>query len=221
MKIRELFCSIMPDDARGGPGEHAKAVVSTADGLLLYDHPEIRIADLAGRDYHFDDISPGDVVVDIGAHIGGFCIRAARRSRFVTAVEPVLAPMLRQNISLNNADIRIIEGGLGNGAPLEIRWGAESRICRTFSIREIVDAAGGCDFLKCDCEGAEWTIDPEDLDGVRRIEMELHVPPISDRVNPSLLEYLGTNFRFTIDRAIVHQPLGVMGVLHAERREDR
>ena len=40
-------------------------------------------------EYRFDDIRPGDRVLDIGANVGGFCIRAARIGGQVTAVEPV------------------------------------------------------------------------------------------------------------------------------------
>jgi len=31
------------------------------------------------------------------------------------------------------------------------------------------------DFLKMDCEGAEWFIEPEELKGIRRIEAEVHL----------------------------------------------
>ena len=40
-------------------------------------------------EYWFSDILPGDKVLDIGANVGGFCIRAARMGSQVTAVEPV------------------------------------------------------------------------------------------------------------------------------------
>ena len=83
---------------------------------------------------------------------------------------------------------------------------------------EFAGMIGGCDFLKCDCEGAEWSIRPEDLDGVRRIEMELHVPPIGGPVNRALLDYIGEHYDFTIDRTPGYDVLGVMGVLHAVQK---
>ena len=43
-------------------------------------------------EYRFDDIGPDDRVIDIGANAGAFCIRAARLSRHVTAIEPVTGP---------------------------------------------------------------------------------------------------------------------------------
>ncbi|HUW85261.1 MAG TPA: FkbM family methyltransferase, partial [Methanoregula sp.] len=83
----------------------------------------------------------------------------------------------------------------------------------------IIEMAGGCDFLKCDCEGAEWHIVPEDLTGIRRIEMELHIPPISGLPSISLLDYISRYYHFEIERKPVHAALGVMGVLHARRKE--
>jgi hypothetical protein len=77
--------------------------------------------------------------------------------------------------------------------------------------------AGGCDFLKCDCEGAEWLIRPRDLDRIKRIEMELHIPPISGLPDPALLDYIGDHYTFSIDRSPVYSTLGVMGILHATR----
>ena len=169
-------------------------------------------------EYWLDDIREGDSVVDIGANIGAFCIRAARKSGRVTAVEPVTCQLLHDNIRLNGVNIRVIEGALGDGEPCEICWDGRRVVSPTFSLRRITVIAGGCDFLKCDCEGAEWLIDPRDLDEVRRIEMELHHPPIGGVPNPALLDYIGRYYDFTIDRKPCHDILGVMGVMHAERR---
>ncbi len=47
-------------------------------------------------EYRFEDIRPGDRVLDIGANVGAFCIRAARLGGRVTAVEPVTADLLRK-----------------------------------------------------------------------------------------------------------------------------
>jgi len=75
--------------------------------------------------------------------------------------------------------------------------------------------------LKCDCEGAEWFIRPQHLDGVRRIEMELHMPPIGGPVNRRLLDYIGEHYDFEIERTPGYDVKGVMGVLHAVRKNGR
>ena len=169
-------------------------------------------------EYRFDDIRPDDRVIDIGANVGAFCIRASRCSPSIVAVEPVTASLLRQNIQLNGVPVRVIEGALGDGYSKKIRWDDCEVISPTHPLRKIIELAGGCDFLKCDCEGAEWQIVPEDLKAIRRIEMELHVPPISGPPNPALLDYIDRHYHFGIERKPVHAALGVMGVLHAEKK---
>ncbi len=172
-------------------------------------------------EYHFDDIRPDDVVLDIGANIGAFCIRAAWRSRHVLAVEPVLAEALRENVRANNAGVTVVDGALGDGEAARITWGCETRTVATHTLGDLAAMAGGCDFLKCDCEGAEWCIRPGDLDGVRRIEMELHMPPIGGPMNRALLDYIGEHYDFVIDRTPGYDVMGVMGVLHAVRKNGR
>jgi hypothetical protein len=169
-------------------------------------------------EYRFDDIRPDDRVIDIGANVGAFCIRASRCSRYIVAVEPVTASLLLQNIRYNGVPVRVIEGAIGDRNPITISWDDVAVISPGYPLRKIIEMAGGCDFLKCDCEGAEWQIVPEDLKGVRRIEMELHTPPISGPPNPALLDYISRHYYFEIDRKPVHAALGVMGVLHAERK---
>jgi len=169
-------------------------------------------------EYWMEDIRADDRVLDIGANIGAFCIRAAKISSHVSAVEPVTADLLEANIALNEVNVRVLRAALGDGSMSEIEWdGIRSRV-PTFRLRDLVRKAGGCDVLKCDCEGAEWQIDPEDLSGIRRIEMELHQPPIGGRPNPELLSYIAREYSFSIDRIPVHGPLGQMGILHAWRR---
>jgi hypothetical protein len=170
------------------------------------------------EEYFFDDIREEDIVLDIGANAGAFCIRAARKSGNVMAVEPVTAAILEENIRLNGVSVRVIEGAIGKGGTMDIEWDGMHNVVPTWPLRDLVGMAGGCDFLKCDCEGGEWLIDPGDLAGIRRIEMELHVPPIGGPQNPQLLDYIGHHYEFTIDRDPSHLPLGVMGVLHAIRR---
>jgi hypothetical protein len=169
-------------------------------------------------EYRFDDILPGDRVLDIGANVGGFCIRAARLGGRVTAVEPVTSQPLLENIRANRVSVQVIAGALGNGRPAAICWDDCRVIAPTYPLRELIAMSGGCDFLKCDCEGAEWLITPEELRDVRRIEMEIHLPPISGPPDPALLDYISRFYDFVIDRKPCHDILGVMGVLHAERK---
>ena len=170
-------------------------------------------------EYRFDDIRHEDHVIDIGANVGAFCIRAARFSDHVTAVEPVSADILRENIRLNKVEVKVIEGALGDGNPAEISWDGCRAVVPTYTLRQIIGISGGCDFLKCDCEGGEWLIRPEDLAGTRRIEMELHLPPIGGTPNPALLEYIGMHYEFGIEREPCHGVMGVMGILHATSRD--
>jgi hypothetical protein len=185
-----------------------KFLVQESGFRQIFDVPE----------YRFDDLCPTDRVIDIGANVGAFCIRASRYSNHVVAVEPLTATLLRENIHLNGVSVQVIEGALGDGKPKTIWWDDNNVFTQTYALRNIIGMAGGCDFLKCDCEGAEWCIAPEDLDGIRRIEMELHLPPISGPPNPALLDYISRHYHFEIDRKPIHTALGVMGVLHAERK---
>ena len=169
-------------------------------------------------EYRFDDIRPGDRVLDIGANVGAFCIRAARLGGRVTAVEPVTADLLEKNIRANNVPVQVIAGALGDGKPREICWDDCRVLSPTYPLRDLITMGGGCDFLKCDCEGAEWLIRPADLNGVRRIEMEIHLPPISGPPDPALLAYISRFYDFEIERKPCHDILGVMGVLHAQRK---
>jgi len=170
------------------------------------------------REYRYDDIRPDDIVIDIGANVGAFCLRAAKLSGRVLAVEPVTWEILEENIRLNQARVKVIRGALGDGNPGQVTWDGITATVPTYTLRQIVSMAGGCDFLKCDCEGGEWLIRPEDLAGIRRIEMELHLPPIGGRPSGELLEYIGRNYAFEIDRMPGHDVLGVMGILHAEQK---
>ena len=169
-------------------------------------------------EYRFDDILPADRILDIGANVGGFCIRAAKLGSHVTAVEPVTTPLLLENIRINNVSVQVIDGALGSGKPAEIRWDDCRVVSPTYPLRDLIAMGGGCDFLKCDCEGAEWLINPCELQDVRRIEMEIHLPPISGPPNPALLTYISHFYDFEIDRKPCHDILGVLGVLHAERK---
>lgn len=203
------------------PTRHSPALpdtrpfMTTRDGtrFLAVSTPYRQVTEVP--EYWMEDIRIEDRVLDIGANIGAFCIRAANMSRHVSAIEPVTADLLEANIALNGVEVRVIRAALGDGSPSEIEWDNVRSLVPTFRLRDLIRTTGGCDFLKCDCEGAEWQIDPGDLAGIRRIEMELHQPPIGGLPNEELLRSIGEQYAFSIDRNPVHGPLGQMGILHA------
>ena len=135
------------------------------------------------------------VVVDIGANIGAFSLLASRQAKVVYAVEPVRSnfEMLRHNVELNRLDNVIIyplaladHNGTArirdSGVMSSMYFGTEGAVelvptvtLETFfrdnSIEEV-------DYLKMDCEGAEWDIllstPPEVLSRIRHLELEFH-----------------------------------------------
>ena len=133
---------------------------------------------IAERQYEPDGyaIQNGDVVVDIGAHIGSFALLAHAREARVIACEP--SPenyrVLSQNIMHNNAHnitaLQICVAGKdgvrelfldGQNAARNGLYGAGHSIsvpalslATLFKLQNITQ----CDFLKVDCEGAEYEI---------------------------------------------------------------
>ena len=111
----------------------------------------------------------------------------------------------------------MLDCALGSGNVEAVGWDSVNRNMQTVSLKSVIDMTGGCDFLKCDCEGAEWLIDPHDLGKIRRIEMELHLPPIGGLPNPLLLDYISRNYDFQVDYMPSQAPFGLLGYLHATR----
>ena len=133
-----------------------------------------------------------------------------RRVRFKISLRNAKAAGLVLSSRLLSAAIRVETSSC---------WDDCRVISPTFTLRAIREFAGGCDFLKCDCEGAEWLIRPRDLSGIRRIEMELHLPPIGGPPAPALLDYIGREYLFEIERKPCHDVMGVMGILHAHLKD--
>lgn len=140
------------------------------------------------------------VVIDIGAHIGVFSVFIERSAKGVTvySYEPCREnfDLLEKNVRLNGLcdSIRVFNAGLsGTGGRRElfldpVNDGAHSIIERkdlsviidTVSLKDIFDENGieRCDFLKMDCEGAEYetlyNTPGEYLDRIGAISMEYH-----------------------------------------------
>jgi FkbM family methyltransferase len=153
-------------------------------------------------EYRFEDLRPDDIVLDLGANIGAFSLRAALKCEHVFAVEPLYTDELNANIALNHLQdkITVIPYGIGNGNKITIRYQNREKLIQTFPLSEILKKTGKVSFLKCDIEGAEWSIDPEDLEGIRRMEFEVHRGRDSCmEENPRLLEYISRHWRIETD----------------------
>jgi FkbM family methyltransferase len=197
------------------PREDALSL-ETSHGLRFFLDDQYTSIFECMHDYRIDSLYKGDIVLDIGANIGGFTLLAARKSEHVFALEPIFADRLRRNLEANSLHAHIIEGGLGgiSGAVRTFEYAGHKNVIRTFTLADIIKMAGGCDFLKCDCEGAEWEIQPEELDGIRHIEMELHRMG-SNHIKKfkALMVFLEKRYDLKMD---IRPEPKVYGTLHAE-----
>ncbi len=156
------------------------------------------------RDYevHGTAIQDGWTVVDIGAGLGDFTVFAARRTPHgrVVAYEPApdSVALLEKNLGLNgikNVDVHpFAVSGQDGELSLDVSGGVAVQY-RTLeetnhgggkiTVRSVALAdqlaglpGGVCDFLKMDCEGAEYDmllhLDEASLKRIRRICLEYH-----------------------------------------------
>lgn len=154
-----------------------------------------------GTEYDLSDIKKTDIVLDIGANIGTISIPLAIKAKHIFAVEPLYSEELQENIELNGiSNVTVIPGALGDGELTDIKYFDTIKYgIKTYSFKEILVMCGGkIDFLKCDCEGGEWYINANDLDGIRRIEMEIHPTMYpTEKSNPELVHYIKDNWNTT------------------------
>jgi FkbM family methyltransferase len=193
--------------------ENTAQAFLTKTGDLFYPTEGLSDVNEVYRDYDLSGIGNDDSVLDIGANIGGFTIYAAKRAKKVIAIEPVNAKELQANIHLNNLqNVEVIEGALAsNPGPVLVSWKNKEKEVPGYTFQEIMEKTGPIDFLKCDCEGAEWSIDPRDLKNIRRIELELH--RMGDyRKYPLFMKELNDHFNLTkVDK-------GDFCILHGVKR---
>lgn len=152
-------------------------------------------------------IAPGATVIDIGANVGCFSILAAKLAGpqgRVIAVEPDPSnyAQLTRNIALNGATnvtpYRVAVGGT-DGTTLLFSSDASSLFSSTaagpaggagrtsevemMTLGSLMDRASvaRCDYLKVDCEGAEYAmldaLTPDAARRIMQISIEIHVIP--------------------------------------------
>lgn len=208
----------LEDDGRDAPFalvEGMVASVKTYDvngtRLRICDYagstaPDIVAGELQTDEYQLDAIAfePGDVVIDIGGHIGAFSNYLATRYPFLTILAfepiPVSYRMFRKNVELNEArNIRLynlavtsdrreltlvvhLQGNTG-GATANLRSldleGHARFACPSLTLDDIFQSflIDSCKLLKIDCEGSEHEIllSARCLDRVQNLRGEFHI----------------------------------------------
>ncbi len=156
----------------------------------------------------YSEVPPGAIVLDVGANIGAFSLAASRRAAVVYALEPVGEnfELLRRNIELNKAGNivaeRVAMAGENGECEMTIAGvfssmhfrgaGAKVEKVPAITLESFLNERGirELDYLKMDCEGAEWDIllkaPPEVLARIKHIEMEFH--NIGTKTHPRMLE---------------------------------
>lgn len=160
-------------------------------------------------------------VIDVGANIGLFSLKCALHFPEINIVafepNPDLHYYYTQNLKNFNAQLQPYAVGLEDGYVQMEGHDAESRMGKTISsdygIRQMAVATvldgipEMVDFMKMDCEGAEWEIlqSPQLIRKVRVIRLEYHL------INRSLTEFktLVESTGFKIEKFIPNNGFGI------------
>lgn len=184
------------------------------DGQKFYFRPDVCsgagfFQELFLNNPYFKHYSPksGDVIVDIGAHIGLFCIPTAFYNDvhvFAFEPSPVIYALLKRNVTLNGVGDKITTRQMGisdsegdapfyasdliNGSTtFEAVRGDFPReryiTVPVTTLERILENIACCDFLKMDCEGAEFSVilsAPRSVfKKIRNMAIEYHSSPCS------------------------------------------
>jgi FkbM family methyltransferase len=190
----------------------------TVRRLSFDEHFVVNVVEQREYLQHGLTISRGDTVIDIGGNIGTFAVLAASMGAQVISLEPSpdnLA-LLRANLYLNHMSpkvtvmpvgiagcsgrLQLHQASAGGGFHTIHREAFNREFVSTITIDAVTLAdifeqneIGRCDFLKLDCEGAEFeaiaACPLEMLGRVRQVAMEYHAEGNDPRV-ASMIERL-------------------------------
>lgn len=178
------------------------------------------------KDYEqLSGFEPRGVVVDLGAYAGFYAVKAAKRSRFVVAVEanPLMCHYLHANIGLNNTrNVRVVCAAVDAEKSWRTFFVAEHMVnssllgeyvsefsalkstlrVPTLTLEDVFQLAGvdKADLLKVDVEGAESRLINENSEILRpgvvdRIVIEVHTPFCSAK---TIADKLSKRYRVAI-----------------------
>ncbi len=193
-------------------------LIGNEHGLFNWDNM-VETIESADHDYDISNLKPDDIALDIGACIGAFAIKASHYCKHVYAVEPIYANELRKNIALNHINnITVLDYSLGtverdfNGLITE---NLKDFSAKFKTLPELIDLCNGhVDFIKCDCEGGEWIIKPDELKDIRIFEAEIHIN--DKKYELKNFEELLTNAGFEYTKEIFGLYKSLM-LIHAKR----
>lgn len=182
-------------------------------------------------------INSNDIVVDIGAHKGGFSAFAADKAKLVISIEPApqnflaLKKLIKDN-KLQN--IHLINKAIGAYTGQGILYISEANTRNSFSDKDVITKErlknsisvpvmslddtirhlDKIDFLKMDCEGAEIDIlinaSPDTLSRISILSAEIHAAPDTLEIN-TLRQHLLEFF----PHIVLHKLDGGLGYLYA------
>jgi FkbM family methyltransferase len=147
------------------------------DGFKFHVTDQIDSVQRVEGNSWFDGIQKGDVVLDIGANIGAITIPLAKTAAKVIALEPLFYDLLIDNVKLNGyKNVFVYPAGLSDESTLDVAFSSRRQVVNCMTFPEILECIGEqIDFLKVDCEGGEWSINPAQLKGIRELRLEFHI----------------------------------------------
>ena len=145
----------------------------------------------------FYAVEPGDVVLDVGASVGPFSWKVAKKNPqhiYCLEPEPDLFSTMQQNLAGIGVPVTLINRGIGardgtnymvgmyEAHKTDMSDGTDGRILDTIRFRTLIDQhnISHIDFLKTDCEGGEYDIFNEEnfawiSKNVKKVSGEFHL----------------------------------------------
>jgi FkbM family methyltransferase len=164
------------------------------DEILKIPKDSIDYIIVDGMKYRFNNCSEGiirqnsellnnikhdDIALDIGAGLGDWTIPLSLKCKQVYAIEPIYTKELQENIDINAIkNIHFQRKALSsvNNAEQAVAFQGKNCLSSTITFDFLLKWCSHVDFLRCDCEGGEWDIRPEQCKNIREMRFEFHIP---------------------------------------------